>query len=550
MLYENIDEVLVKRYKQQINFVIVTATPIETAQLHKLIKPFPEQSKLLRFSKNDYTYTLGNLGKYAIAHVQCEMGSVGVKSSMATCSVSHKIWNPKAFIMVGIAFGVNKRKQKIGDILISSSVIPYEKERVGKKNRITRARPLNSGKILLDRVSNNQYCNFLIADKDGLSKRTPKVKIGEILSGEKLIDNTDFKANLLVTQPEAIGGEMEGAGLASFSNSHSIEWILIKGICDYADGKKSVNKDEYQKIAARSAAKYLMQLFSYDNLFEDLGLKKITKAKKLNPSNKESIEDVLFEIYSKENKSNYIIRKVDQDIVSKAEHYSIWISGGTGIGKTTAAFKYSLDQKNIEFMAIGLANSLTNTPLGMFTEFYNQLCLKFSLEIPNKKFNSLTDAYNKIFSLILDKIGAKKCIILIDEIPITGKTAKIFVDVVYSLVLHIKTYFKSLNFKLIISTFFEPTCHLSIAQQKIKDQLKFYHMQKWTNKDIQKLVKLISNKLLLAPSSSEYELLLDKANGSPRFIKKVFRDYIRNKDDQQYTLTRVIEESALELNYE
>jgi hypothetical protein len=51
---------------------------------------------------------------------------------------------------------------------------------------------------------------------------------------------------------------MEGAGLYVASHHHKVDWIVIKAICDWADGEKGKNKSGRQKKAAQNAAQFLM----------------------------------------------------------------------------------------------------------------------------------------------------------------------------------------------------------------------------------------------------------------------------------------------------
>ncbi|KJV05995.1 hypothetical protein [Methylocucumis oryzae] len=47
----------------------------------------------------------------------------------------------------------------------------------------------------------------------------PKLEFGQILTGEKLVDNVDYRDNLkAIYAIEAIGGEMEGSGL--YTSAH------------------------------------------------------------------------------------------------------------------------------------------------------------------------------------------------------------------------------------------------------------------------------------------------------------------------------------------
>ena len=75
----------------------------------------------------------------------------------------------------------------------------------------------------------------------------PKVHFGLILSGDKLINNKDYRDKLLRIEPEAIGGEMEGTGVYAAAYRNKVDWILVKAICDWADGNKDQEKEVRQK---------------------------------------------------------------------------------------------------------------------------------------------------------------------------------------------------------------------------------------------------------------------------------------------------------------
>ena len=68
------------------------------------------------------------------------------------------------------------------------------------------------------------------------------VDFGLLLSGEKLVDNHDYREQLKRLAPEATGGEMEGAGLYVARQDAKVDWIVIKAICDRADGHKKRNR--------------------------------------------------------------------------------------------------------------------------------------------------------------------------------------------------------------------------------------------------------------------------------------------------------------------
>ncbi len=183
--------------------------------------------------------------------VQSEMGSGGPSGATLTIEEGIRLLNPSAVIMVGIAFGISEEKQSVGDILVSQQLIPYELQRVGTNSK-------NEPEIYLrdDRpsASTRMLQRFKAAAKNW--QAPPEVIFGPLLSGAKLIDNQDFRDQLLRLAPEAIGGEMEGSGLYAAAQRKKVDWIVVKAICDWADGNKHQDKRQRQQRAAENAAHF------------------------------------------------------------------------------------------------------------------------------------------------------------------------------------------------------------------------------------------------------------------------------------------------------
>ncbi|GAB4200683.1 MAG: hypothetical protein OHK0022_22000 [Roseiflexaceae bacterium] len=72
------------------------------------------------------------------------------------------------------------------------------------------------------------------------------------------MDNLAFRNQLLAIEPEAIGGEMEGAGLYLAAHDAQVPWMLVKAICDWADGNKGEDKAARQALAAQNAATFTL----------------------------------------------------------------------------------------------------------------------------------------------------------------------------------------------------------------------------------------------------------------------------------------------------
>lgn len=200
-------------------------------------------------------YDLETIGGVRVALVRSEMGSSSPGAALATTMQAINDLQPKYIIAVGILFGVDRDKQKIGQIFYSRQLQSYNLMRMGTDERTGgyRINPRD------DKTTANPQFLSRVRDAadhwpEGRSSDKPQGVL--LLSGDKLVDNVDFRDQLLRLFPEAEGGEMEASGIYSATREEERRWMVIKAICDYADGKKKENKEERQKLAAERAARF------------------------------------------------------------------------------------------------------------------------------------------------------------------------------------------------------------------------------------------------------------------------------------------------------
>lgn len=233
--------------------LIATATDLES----KVLFSKAEEKGIKPTIKNFKTFSAVSLGVIKncdIYFVQSQMGSSGPGGSALTINDAIEQLEPDTVISLGIAFGSNSEKQKIGDVLVSTFVKCYEPERVGSEIITPRGSRMPANPTLINR------CNIA-----KLTWKMSAIHTGLILSGEKLVDNSGFKQKLLELEPEAVGGEMEGAGICSVCYRKNIPWLIIKGICDWAEEKNS--KD--QKLASTNAINFFWHILdegSWENI--------------------------------------------------------------------------------------------------------------------------------------------------------------------------------------------------------------------------------------------------------------------------------------------
>jgi nucleoside phosphorylase len=243
--------------------LIVTVTRVES---RAVMKAFQEITSHASKPEQIEGRTYHNLGKINGTHVYMavsEMGAGGLGASLQTIERAIRTFQPSAVIMIGIAFGINNQKQVIGEVLVSQQILLYELQRVGQNKLMSRGDKAHASTRLVN----------LLRSAD-LYWSEGAVNFGLILTGEKLIDNIDYRDQLSQLAPEAIGGEMEGAGLYVACQDARVDWILVKAICDWADGNKASDKEARQQIAAENAARFVAFALQHVSFTEELSNKK------------------------------------------------------------------------------------------------------------------------------------------------------------------------------------------------------------------------------------------------------------------------------------
>lgn len=244
------------------DYLILTVTDVETSELFGELQDRYGRSPMPTTGTMDTYNDLGSFGSVVpsrVYHLQCNMGSdTPGGSSVTTLSALIEL-KPQKVAMVGIAFGVDEGRQKIGQILVSESIKPYDFKKIGTRKILCklvqqyefRSKEMHCAPNLQRLFKAVKYA------RTASGRDTPTIEFGPLLSGQTLIDNLSFRNELLAHLGPAIGGEMEGAGLCAAANFCPTKWIIVKAICDWADGTKHVNKNARQVEAARNAAQLL-----------------------------------------------------------------------------------------------------------------------------------------------------------------------------------------------------------------------------------------------------------------------------------------------------
>ena len=253
------------KIQDEIDILLVTAVETERDSILRLLKPYPNREGILKVNTHPVSY-LGKFGAFNTTVIMCEVGSIGLNSSCDAIKNGIHQFKPRAVIMVGIAGGRSPKKQKIGDVLISSFLIPYDSKRVETSITTYTAAYPPSNAVLRDLCKSVHGWDFKRPDGQKCTVHRP----GSILTGGTLLDNLEEKVKLFkeFEKQDPIGMEMEGAGLYTAAEKE-VPWIVIKAISDWGDGKKSERRS-HRDVASASSASFVHHVLSDQYALESL----------------------------------------------------------------------------------------------------------------------------------------------------------------------------------------------------------------------------------------------------------------------------------------
>ena len=237
---------------EDIKFLLMPATPAEEEQVLLYLEPKDESSdKYIKTSVNNVTLYIGKYGKNPVivaktAPAKDRQGPT--QAAIVATIILTKIKSIEYVVAVGVCFGINRDKQCLGDVVISSIICDFVPKREG--TTVSPRGPQDGvGHKILDIFTPPH--NFKMPHNNN-------VHIGPVISTSDLIDNATVKASLVDSRPDAIGGEMEGAAINAAAKKKSpATCIVIKGIGDWVDETKDSTSDKWKPYAARAAAYYV-----------------------------------------------------------------------------------------------------------------------------------------------------------------------------------------------------------------------------------------------------------------------------------------------------
>lgn len=251
---------------ESVDFAIVVALKKEFEALRRYIPELEPAESTNDETRSYHCATIKTARNVSYRIVATLLPATGnLSAAHATADLINR-WNPRYILVAGIAGGLRRDSQNLGDIIVSESIVYYEPGKVRDSTVEPRNKQFLADLTLLDRFWNLQDLSWkrLLPDRpDGIppSAELPKIHVGPIASGEKVIASAEETERLLSTQRNLIGIEMESAGVASaaFGTLKKIGFITIRAICDFADNQKNDNWHSYAAHAAAACVRAFLE---------------------------------------------------------------------------------------------------------------------------------------------------------------------------------------------------------------------------------------------------------------------------------------------------
>ena len=287
------------------NILILVTTRSEREALETAANEAGLEFKRHRLPRIERYYNLGTIGNIKVNAAPTEMGPLGHQGSAAKAMMLAEqamdlrlATSATGIIQLGMAFGVDRVSQRVGDVLVSTSLIPYDNRDVVAQSVETVVMPpdehgmvagamMVGGQAVRPPEPAELAAGVVNAPlprelDEGLPYRTDYsrakryyakqsllemfererdrggyahgIHFGGLLSGAARIFSRRFLRELVNGVPQAedgiIGGDMEGVGLLGVSPPNDPLWIVVKAISDFADEKRgNVHQNEDQAVA-------------------------------------------------------------------------------------------------------------------------------------------------------------------------------------------------------------------------------------------------------------------------------------------------------------
>ena len=230
---------------QSVIFMLINTNETYEFATRRYLEPLDGHQSVYRFIQGGQqtelvTYYIGKYGAWPTAVRVLLLGVAVHDNANTVVTMADQCFpNLGAIICVGIACGIKKKVQML-DVLVSSQVFSCDKAMDKHQGYLPKGDAITTSNQLVKLFTqplqwpNNAFQEHFFENR----QQIPSVKSGVIYSGPYLIDEpATIKTLVKNFAHDVIGIDMDGGNL--FPDLQIIaNAIIVKGVCDFGDGKK------------------------------------------------------------------------------------------------------------------------------------------------------------------------------------------------------------------------------------------------------------------------------------------------------------------------
>ncbi|MES5815194.1 hypothetical protein [Pseudoxanthomonas sp. Soil82] len=310
----------------------------------------------------------------------------------------------------------------------------------------------------------------------------------------------------------------------------------------YFGERRTLPRTDHSSIAKPSSHSHPSHEFLVDFLSK---LEFTRENQNLKPAQKTATQrliapiDALFDVYDSRFEPFYLERDLDRILHGHATLQSLWLSGASGTGKTCALKRYIAHQRGQHFhLCLSQQGSDAGRQelLREFSDTFSQLASD----------NDIEPTFAGI-SAFLAKQEANDIAIYIDEVAANGSVGSELLSLLGELLTTWKQRFHDRYLLFTVSSLSQPAPETLTKAAKLHELFAFVESAPWTDSELRNLHEIISKQLpLLRIEEKDLNHVISRANGSPRYLKTLFRiRHFASSDAERalpFALTRTSEQ--------
>lgn len=197
---------------------------------------------------SNITFYKGTLENKDVVIAKCNPGKVNAAICAQTMIL---LFDVDAIINTGVAGNLSK-ELSICDVAIAKDVVQHDMDTSPLGDPVGYISGIDVVRINAD----ERICALLGECAKGCDDTN--VKTGTIASGDQFLNSSEVKEKI-VSDFDAIAGEMEGASIGHVAYANGIPFGVLRVISDNADGESDMDFPQFCKVAADKSIKICME---------------------------------------------------------------------------------------------------------------------------------------------------------------------------------------------------------------------------------------------------------------------------------------------------